>query len=279
MKVICYVDSRSTRSKVIAKAMAAGIEACGDQVMLSADWIPVAMADCAVGYGWRYPDVFEAYREAGSAFVYIDLGWWERKPHGNEMGGYHKVVVNEREPMAYFRRGSASDRFARFGLSVQPWRSTGSHILLGGMSAKSAKTRGYAPQEWERDAIRRIREVSDRPIWYRPKPSWGEATPIEATRFSGPGESIAAALRDCWAVVTLHSNVAVDALLAGVPVHCQHGVGAALSVASLAEIEAPALPEGRERLMADIAYVQWSVAEMRSGECWAHLKRETPLCG
>ncbi len=79
-----------------------------------------------------------------------------------------------------------------------------------------------------------------------------------------------AALADCWAVVTLHSNVAVDALMAGIPVNVAEGVAAEFST-PLAQIETPRMPEGREQLFADIAYCQWTPAEMASGACWSHL--------
>ena len=41
---------------------------------------------------------------------------------------------------------------------------------------------------------------------------------------------ISEALSNAWAWVTHHSNSAVDALLAGVPVHCEIGAAAAMSV-------------------------------------------------
>ncbi len=107
--------------------------------------------------------------------------------------------------------------------------------------------------------------------------SANHATPIEGTRFSPRGETLADALADCWAVATFHSNVAVDALLAGIPAYCETGVAAELSIEGLAGLEAPKLRDGREQLMADIAYAQWHVAEMKSGACWRHLRENTPL--
>jgi hypothetical protein len=277
MIVACYLDPRSSRSSIVARAMAEGIAIAGDKAVIVEDWNGPPIADAAIGYGWRRPDLFQRYRAEGKFFVYLDLGWWGRKPEGDLLGGYHKVVVNDREPNDYFRRSSPADRFDHFGLRVKPWRSTGSHILLAGMSAKSAGTRGFKPHEWELGAIAAIREATDRPIVYRPKPSWNDATPIPGTRFSPRGETLADALADCWAVATFHSNVAVDALLAGIPAYCETGVGAELSMTGIAALEDPPLPTGREQLMADIAYVQWHVAEMQSGECWRYLRENTPL--
>lgn len=276
MKIACHFHPESRRSTHLARAMMAGAAVLG----LTAEMVPgfeTPCGDVGVAYGWARPSLFDAYRAAGGHAVYLDLGWWGRKPKHNVLGGFHKVVVDGREPGPYFRGNYATDRFVVHGLTAAPWRQSGRHVLLAGMSAKSAKTRGLGPLEWELGAIERIRAVTDRPIVWRPKPSWADAAPIPGTIYSAPDTPLEAALRDCWAVVTLHSNVAVDALLAGVPVNVAEGVAAEFST-PLAQIESPRMPYGREQLMADIAYCQFLPSEMASGECWRHLLERTPLC-
>jgi hypothetical protein len=276
MIVACHFDPGSPRARMVAEAMFRGIEKAGDKPVLVRGHDPIETADAAVAYGWGHPTMFDAYRQTGRHFVYVDLGYWDRKPIGDPNGGFHKVVVDGREPCLYFRRDSSPDRFARQGLKIAPWRQNGSHVLLAGMSAKSAQTRSFAPQEWEKSTIEILRRVTKRPIVYRPKPSWAEATPIEGTIFSPANVQIGTALRDCWAVVTLHSNVAVDALVAGIPVNVFDGVAHEFST-PIMQIEDPRMPDGREQLFNDIGFVQWSISEMVSGECWRHLRTETPL--
>lgn len=277
MKVAVYFERASRRSREIARSIGLGVELCGDSVIFQQHWTHRTDCDVAVAYGWGHPDLFQQYRAAGKHFVYIDLGWWLRKPEGMPLEGFHKIVVDGREPTSYFRGGFPSDRFERFGLKIKPWRVAGDHILLAGMSAKSAGTRGYGPQEWERWVIDEIRRYSDREIWYRPKPSWADATPIPGTRFSPATESVEVALAEAWVAVTLHSNVAVDALIAGVPFVAIEGVCENLST-PLYQIEDPRCPDGREELLADIAYCQFNTEELRDGSCWRHLKARTPLC-
>jgi hypothetical protein len=151
-------------------------------------------------------------------------------------------------------------------------------VLLAGMSAKSAGTRGWRPQEWEMATILELRRVTNRPIMYRPKPSWLDATPISGTQFSPRDELVTDALKNCWAVVTLHSNVAIDALLAGIPIHALEGVAAGFSQ-PLEQIETFRLDGNREQLMADIAWCQWKASEMADGSAWRYLLERTPLCG
>lgn len=276
MKVACHRDPNSRRSVHIAECMAAGVRACGHRSMV-VDGFAWAGADVGIAYGWANPALFQEYRSRGGHFVYVDLGWWDRKPLPSLLDGFHKVVVDGREPGAYFRGNFATDRFARQGLTVAPWRAFGNHVLLAGMSAKSAGTRGLAPMQWELATIEILRQVTARPVIYRPKPSWAGAQPIPGTIYSPPDQPLKAVLKDCWMAVTMHSNVAVDALLAGVPVNVAEGVAREFST-PLVEIDAPCRPDGREQLMADIAWQQWSPAEMRSGACFRYLLERTPLC-
>lgn len=259
------------RSEAVANSMATGIKACGDRAELRKGWAGETDADVAVAYGWRNVETFEAYREAGKPFVYIDLGYWHRRPRGAVFRGYHKVVVNGRDALTYFRRGSPADRLRRAKVTVKPWRETGDHILLAGMSAKSARHYGLGPQQWESTAVRRLRRLSDRPIVYRPKPSWTGAWPISGAAMDDAKRPLGEALEGAWAVVTHHSNVGIDALAAGIPVHSVLGLASTMSF-DLDAIEAPPLPADREGFLADVAYCQWNANEMESGACWRHLR-------
>jgi len=229
----------------------------------------------AIFYGLRLGlrEVFEAYRSATTA-VYMDLGYWNRKPAKDRFGGYHKVSVNALHPTAYLRAGHSPDRLNQIGVRLKPWRKRGEHIIVAGMSDRSAAVNGFAPEAWERRAIEEIKKHTERAIRYRPKPSWDGARPISGTAFHRGGTDIRQYLRDCWALVTHHSNAAVDALAAGIPVYCEDGAASLLSMPSLDHLDDPPLPGGRAEFLADLAYCQWSVPEMASGACWDYLVGE-----
>ena len=213
------------------------------------------------------------YVKSGRKVVFVDLGYWGRR-HGGRFRGFHKISVDARHPTKYLMtRDRDASRLRRFGVVVKPWRERGDHIVLAGMSLKSAKSYGFKAEEWERNAVAELRKHTDRPIIYRPKPSWLEATHIPTTtmqRTALPDQ----ALQNCHAVVTHHSNVAVDALAAGVPAFCMDGVAVPMSLQKRHEIENPIFPKGREQWLANIAWSQWSVDEMESGAMWRHLKAE-----
>lgn len=266
--------------------MRRGIELAGDIVQLRSirDWRedsePDVEADVAVFYGLAepMPNIFKAFRRNFAA-VYVDLGYWGRRD-GGRWAGYHKVVVDARHPNAYFQKPAHPlDRIQRFAIlpKARHAPTANGHILLAGMGDKGAQAEGWAPEMWERWAIAKIREYSDRPIIYRPKPSWKTARPIEGTLYSGPHvRPIEKDLVNCHAVVTHHSNVAVDALVDGIPALCWAGVAAPLCSQNFQDLEAMPLPsiETRMQWMADLAYTQWSVAEIRDGKAWAHLREE-----
>ncbi|OFX02443.1 MAG: hypothetical protein A3E78_10995 [Alphaproteobacteria bacterium RIFCSPHIGHO2_12_FULL_63_12] len=275
-----YEERSRRRSKITCEAMKAGITAVGDRVryQMESDY-GGPDGDVAVFYGMagKCGRIFEDYRKAGKPVVYIDLGYWGRRA-GGEVGrwkGYHKLSVNARHPTAYFQRRQHDARRAeKLGLTIASWRPKGKHILVAGMGAKAANFEGLGVLEWERGAIREIRERTGRPIIFRPKPNCAISKPIPGTVFSAGTQPLADVLADCHAVVTHHSNVACDALLAGVPTFCWQGVAAPLSLNDLRQIEAPNLSGDRRRWLNDVSYCQYHVGEMTEGVAWRHLKDE-----
>jgi len=265
------------RAGVICKALHSGITACGDEVqsLRSEFYSGGAENDGLAHYGLRgrTREAFIVYKKQKFA-VYVDLGYWGRK-EGGSYAGYHKIAVNSRHPDKYFRnRDMPSDRFDHFGLPIKPWKKDGKHILVAGMGAKAAPIEGFKPSEWEEAAVKEIKRYTDRPIIYRPKPSWSDPIPIEGTRFSHRNQSLEEVLENCWAVVSHHSNACVDALMEGVPAFCYHGVAKPMGLQELALIEQPLYPDDRQQWCANIAYTQWKVDEIQSGAMWRHLKDE-----
>ena len=275
MKVVIYEQRSHIRSRVICDAMHQGIRKCGDFVVRCyEDEYKDVGDEWAVFYGLdgNLKRILADYSAVGRA-VYVDLGYWGRLT-GGKLAGYHKIVLNGRHPNSYYRRGYPADRFREQGIKIEPWRTSGKHIVLAGMGNKAAAVEGLATEAWERRMIELIRMVTNRPIVYRPKPSWKEAMPIHGVDYSPPAVPIENVLKNAWAVVTHHSNVAVDAVLAGIPAFCWKGVGRDMSLQDLAHLEKPWMPEGREQWAADIAYTQWSVPEIAQGLPWTHFKRE-----
>ena len=277
LEVGVYLLRGNGRSQRIGERMAAGIRRAGDKVTIRTDGEYRGPREAvAVFYGFEKntPTIMEEMKAAGRKAVYLDLGYWGRR-EGGRFAGYHKIAINDRHPTNYFQNTAHSDdRVARFNLQVRPWQSGGGHILVAGMSDRAAASLGMQPEEWERWAIAEARKHTDRQIIYRPKPSWRTAKPILGVGFSHQKEPLENALAGCHAVVTHHSNVAVDAMVAGIPAFCWAGVAQPMTSQDLSQIEAPAYPDDREQWLADVAYCQWNGAEMENGKPWRHLKGE-----
>lgn len=229
--------------------------------------------DAAAFWGFIEPcqNVMRDFRAVGKPVIYIDQGYW-----GRGKNGHFKVSVNARHPTAYFqRRPHRGDRARALGITAKPWTGNGGHILVAGMSAKAAWAEKLEPVEsFERGAIDTLRKATDRPIIYRPKPSWKDAKPIEGIEYSDPLQSLAEALTDCHAVVTHHSNVAVDGLVDGIPCFVWDGVATKMGSSDLRLIDKPLRPDDRDQWCADVAYTQWTMQEMRQGLVWRHFKDE-----
>ena len=169
--------------------------------------------DLIAGYGWREP-MRTAHERWPDRILHCDLGFWSRSE-------YVKLAYGGRwSPLADYEYDGA--RLARHGVKILPTRPPGNRVLLCGMSAKAAGTYNLKPQEWEADVIKRLRRAGAE-VTYRPKPTWGGASPIHGADFDR-SRGIEHALRETDAVVSHHSNVAVDALAAGLPIYVEVGI-------------------------------------------------------
>lgn len=262
MKVACLMTFGNRRYRLVANAMAAGIIRCGDQAVIC----PAAStpnADAAILYGWKFSPFLKRYPR----FAYADLGFWQRDTH-------YRITVGGWGSERYVRAGLDSARLESLGVEIKPWRSAGDEILIIGSSRKSAQQHGFDYMQWERQAAEQLKSTGKR-IVYRPKPSDKERQPIAGCGYDE--RPLEESLGQAWAVVTHHSNAAVMALAAGVPVHCQTGAAAAFSVPMESLVDPELLP-GREQFLADVAWLQWTLDEMKSGACWAHLKERGLMC-
>lgn len=273
--VALYIIPGHKLSNQTCAAMAHGIGAKSSMMAID-NYRPSHSADFDVAVFWGFitacQNIMRDFQAIGKPVIYIDQGYWGRNKHN----GYFKVAVNARHPTKYFqKRLHSGDRARALGVVAKPWVGNGNHILVAGMSAKAAWAEKLEPVEsFERNVINTIRKVTDRPIIYRPKPSWKDARPIGGVKYSDPRQSLAEVLKDCHAVVTHHSNVAVDGLVAGIPCFVWAGVAMPMASDDLRRIDNPVRLDGREQWIADIGYTQWNIEEMRCGLPWRLLKED-----
>lgn len=270
-----YYAQSNIRSVYAAQAAAFGLKKIGERVrLIECRNFKKIDSDYAVHYGFadKLRNVYNVYREY-STVVYLDLGYWQRRIR-SRYDGYYKFVINGRHPTGYFQnvKHSAS-RFNQLNVKIEDWRKGAENIIIAGLSEKAARAEGLDHQAWERQAYATLKRHTDRPIIYRPKPNCCRSRPIKGAGFdkkSTPQQLFA----NAHAVVARHSNMAVEALCAGVPVFVEAGVALPMAKTNLVRIESPLYPKERLQWASDIAWTQFRLDEMKSGLPFEHLKEE-----
>lgn len=275
MKVTVFT-SRNRRGRTVAQHCYQGLIACHEDVTVIDESLYAGPPQCdyVVWYGLsgNGMKMLIDFQECGLPFAYLDLGYWGRKRENPPHYEYHRIAVNAYQPTRYFRRGLPPTRFQMFGKSIQPWHVGGKEILVAGMSQKASTVWGLGnANEHVESIIAEIRKHTDRPISYRPKPSWDGARPIEGARYAvGPLQE---ELERAHTIVTWRSNLAIDGLLTGIPcIILGDSPACLMSHNDLSRIEIPYYPDDRLEFCADLAHCQFSLQEISSGRTFITLK-------
>jgi hypothetical protein len=169
-----------------------------------------------VGLPWKYT-AFRAHRARGGHVACWDLGYWDREEA-------MRVSIDALHPSAA-QLDLAPAGESRCSIDLRADARPDGPVLLIGMGIKSVCLYGLRPFEWERgsDGDRHRFPGRRDPL----APEGRKPTPLVGTTLCH-GTPIEDALRGCSLVVCRHSNVAVDACVAGVPVECEDGAARAL---------------------------------------------------
>ena len=202
--------------------------------------------------------VMEACRARGRDFYYIDTGYF-----GNTAKGklYHRITRND---VQYFGPvvDRPSDRLALTGIGFRKFRP-GTNILLAPPSQKLLMMYDIDLETWLNTTIEEIKNHTDRPIVIRKKQS-------RTVRMTEDTMEMALA-KEVHCLVTFSSIDAGEALLLGKPaITLGPNAAAPLCSQSISEIENPKIPTLDEvkTWAANLAYNQFTEAEMRNGTAW-----------
>jgi hypothetical protein len=147
-------------------------------------------------------------------------------------------------------------------LTYAGWRQPGSKILVVAPSQKPCKYYGIDRQEWLAQTIEEIKKYTDREIVVREKTS----------RSSRSQSTIYDALaNDVWATVTYNSIAALESVHYGIPAFALAPTAAdPVCSKDLSQIETPFIPDENfvYKWLCSVAYGQFSLTEMLSGEAW-----------
>jgi hypothetical protein len=172
-------------------------------------------------------------------------------------------------------------------LSLKDYRKTGDHILLllqrnGGWSMG-----GVDVQDWAVSTIEQIRQYSDRPIVIRAHPGDRQSVNYLNPRLGkckikfskrvtlSFNTDLVDDLEDCWAAINYNSSPVVGAAIEGVPIFVTDPAKsqcAEIANLDLTQIENPVLHD-RQNWVERLSMFHWNFDELRSGECWTHMRK------
>jgi len=215
-------------------------------------------------YGAGLPIRMRAMREHIARGVRVatwDLGYWSRTET-------MRLSIDAMHPKPeHLEACDSLTPRARPKLAAGSSFGQGGPILLIGLGPKSCIALGLEPYEWERKKAAELRaRFPGREILHRPKPGQPHER-IEGTRFAA-SSPIEEAIRGCSLVVCRHSNVAIDACVAGVPVECEDGAAFAL----YRNGTSPGEDERRE-FLARLAWWNWARHEAEGA--WRFMEEMT----
>lgn len=236
--------------------MAAAAREAGDDVRETrayqggSDWLVLFGVGAAVNDSAR-----KAQIARGGRVLMWDLGYVDRK----KVVGHLRMSIDVDHPQDWLEQTPTEPaRWARLGIPLREDADPAGPILLVGLG-KKARSYLRLPY-WERDMYARLRaRFPGREIVFRPKGKDRTAVPCRTDRETPIDEL----LRGKSLVVCRHSNVAVDAAVAGVPFEAENGAAMWLQRRDFT-------PANRLEFLQRLAWWQWRANE--ASEAWAFAK-------
>jgi hypothetical protein len=171
-------------------------------------------------------------------------------------------------------------------LSLKDYRTTGDHILVCLQRNSGWSMGSLDVQDWVIQTINTLRQHTDRPIVIRAHPGdkasreyLDPRNPKCKIKFSkavrlSTNTNLVDDLRNCWAAVNYNSSPVVGAAIEGVPIFVMDPIKSQcrdVANTNLAQIENPQMPD-RQPWVERLAMSHWNFDELKSGECWMHMR-------
>ncbi len=198
---------------------------------------------------------YDAIKKVKS-FYYMDHGYFNqssRKFKDNrteilDLDGYFRIVYND-----FIHNGEGEypdDRLKKLNLKILDHNKSGTYIIISEPSESMKKL--YNVHNWSEQTKKIIKKFSDRQIVLHNKFS---KKPLDEL------------LKNAWAFVSLQSTAGFKAMLNGIPAYFT-----AKTLKNINKIEEIEDPKINYKVLNNLAYGQWTLSEMASGEAWEKIK-------
>jgi hypothetical protein len=202
----------------------------------------------------------EAIRKSKN-FYYLDHGYFNQSNRIFEnnktkilnLDGYFRVSFND-----YWSNGLSvkpSDRFNKLNLKFKPTNNNGKFIIVSEPTSDAIQY--YKLHNWTKQTIAEIKKYTDRTVVLHNRTSKKKLTDL---------------LPEAWAFVSDHSSAGFLAMLEGVPAYFTNK-----TLKNIGRLENIEKHDINYSLLNNLAYEQWTITEIQSGECWDHLKNNNFL--
>lgn len=251
---VCISDERKEKCELVMGALAAG---WGDPPATLIHSHPPDDGEPIAVWGQIYliERVLPKAIEQKRPFWHVDNGYYMPAAREAARTGYHRVCYRGMSPV--FLKDAPAPRCEALRPRLKSWRKWGEHILIALPGEEYGRAMGLNMRDWIRDSVSSVRKHTDRPITLRDRKS---------------DKPLADDLHNCWALVTHSSNVAVDAVLAGIPVFvAPTNPAAPVGNLDIAQINTPKMFD-RSFWWRSLMFQQFTRAEMYSGLAYRHLQ-------
>jgi hypothetical protein len=215
-------------------------------------------ADLLMVYGTGHPERrpwWERHLAKGKHAIGWDLGYWQRETQSM------RLTIDGDHPPQWIRP-EPPERWDSTGIVLRNDYCASGPVIIVGMSAKADKVYKLGRMAWERKAAREAaKKYPNRAVLFRPKRDTDPPLP----GFRSARGNIEDVLRGASLVVCRHSNVAVDACIAGVPVQCEDGAAYALYRGN-----PNPTPEQRLAFLRSLAY--WQYRPDEASLAWTYIR-------
>lgn len=271
MSVRVYLSGDPVHDRVL-KAFYEGVQA-EKKLVEGFDYEP---SDVAVIFGvykskvrrsWPRGKVFRQQREKKLDVVVLETGYLNR---GDGEDCHFAAGFNGLNGRADFRnKNMGPERWELLGVQLRPY-SRGEKVILCGQVPHDASVDHTDHKQWIVETAQKLRAITTRPVVFRPHPLF-PLPAINGCEYSK--RPLAEDLATAHCVVTFNSNSGVEALVEGKTVFAADEGSMVFELANKKlDIENLAY-QNRQQWARNLAYCQWTPAEMREGMAWKHLFR------
>ena len=191
-------------------------------------------------------------------FFYMDHGYFNQskrifennKTNVVNLDGYFRIVFNN-----FIHNGEGNypdDRLKKLDLNFVETKNYGDNIILSEPSETMKKI--YNAYNWVNDTKKVVKKFSDRKI-------------IVHNKFSK--KPLDELLKNAWAFVSLQSTAGFKVMVSGIPAYFTE-----TSLKNINKIEDLENPKINYNIFNNLAYGQWTLKEIESGEAWETISKK-----